>query len=43
MSKKYLKDISEVCFVIRPNFAGNFLGEIEIGELKFQDNIITNV
>ena len=43
MPKKYLKDISEVCFVIRPNFAGNFLGEIEISELKFQDNIITNV
>lgn len=43
MPKKHLKDISEICFVIRPNFANNFLGEIEIGELKFQDSIITNI
>lgn len=42
MPKKHLKDISEICFVIRPNFTHNFIGEIEIGELKFQDNIITN-
>ena len=42
MPKKHLKDISEICFVIRPNFAHNFIGEIEISELKFQDNIITN-
>ncbi|RKI39588.1 toll/interleukin-1 receptor domain-containing protein [bacterium D16-51] len=43
MPQKHLKDISEVCFVIRPNFVKNFIGEIEIGELKFQDNIITNI
>lgn len=43
MPKKHLKDISEICFVIRPNFANNFLGEIEIDELKFQDSIITNI
>lgn len=43
MPQKYLKDISEICFVIRPNFVKNFIGEIEIGELKFQDNIITNI
>lgn len=43
MPKKHLKDISEICFVIRPNFAKNFVGEIEISELIFQDNIITNV
>ena len=43
MPKKHLKDISEICFVVRPNFAHNFIGEIEIGELKFRDSIITNV
>lgn len=43
MPQKHLKDISEICFVIRPNFVKNFIGEIEIDELKFQDNIITNV
>jgi hypothetical protein len=43
MPKKYLKDISEICFVIRPNFTKDFLGEIEICELKFQDSIITNI
>ncbi len=43
MPQKHLKDISEICFVIRPNFVKNFIGEIEIGELKFQDNIITNI
>lgn len=43
MPKKHLKDISEICFVIRPNFVKNFIGEIEIGELKFQDNMITNI
>lgn len=42
MPQKHLKDISEICFVIRPNFVKNFIGEIEISELKFQDNIITN-
>ena len=42
MPQKHLKDISEICFVIRPNFVKNFIGEIEIGELKFQDSIITN-
>lgn len=43
MPQKHLKDISEICFVIRPNFVKNFIGEIEIGELKFQDNVITNI
>ena len=43
MSAKYLKDISEICFVIRPNFVKEFIGEIEISELKFQGNAITNV
>lgn len=43
MPKKHLKDISEICFVVRPNFVQNFIGEIEIDELKFQDNMITNV
>lgn len=43
MPQKYLKDISEICFVIRPNFVKNFFGKIEICELKFQDNIITNI
>lgn len=43
MPQKHLKDISEICFVIRPNFVKNFIGKIEIGELKFQDNIITNI
>lgn len=43
MPKKHLKDISEICFVVRPNFVKNFIGEIEIGGLKFQDNIITNI
>ena len=43
MPKKHLKDISEISFVIRPNFVKNFIGKIEIGELKFQDNIITNI
>lgn len=43
MPQKHLKDISEIRFVIRPNFVKNFIGEIEIGELKFQDNIITNI
>ncbi len=43
MPKKHLKDISEICFVVRPNFVQSFIGEIEIGELKFQDNIITNM
>lgn len=43
MPKKHLKDISEICFVIRPNFVQNFFGEIEISELKFQDNVITNM
>lgn len=42
MSVKYLKDISEICFVIRPNFVKDFIGEIEISELKFEGNIITN-
>ena len=42
MPLKYLKDISEICFVIRPNFVKEFIGEIEIAELKFQGNIITN-
>lgn len=42
MPKKHLKDISEICFVVRPNFTQNFIGEIEMGELKFQDSIITN-
>lgn len=35
MPKKHLKDMSEICFVIRPNVTKNFLGEIEISELKF--------
>lgn len=43
MPRKYLKDISEICFVIRPNFTKDFSGEIQICELKFQDSIITNV
>lgn len=43
MPKKHLKDISEICFIIKPDFVQNLLGEIEISELKFQDNIITNV
>lgn len=43
MPKKHLKDISKICFVVRPNFAQNFIGEIEMGELKFQDSLITNV
>ncbi len=43
MPKKQLKDISEICFVIRPNFVHNIFGEIEITELKFQDNMITNI
>lgn len=42
MPKKHLKDISEICFVIRPNFAHDFVGEFEIEDLKFQDDIITN-
>lgn len=42
MPEKYLKDISEICFVIRPNFAHEFVGEFEIEDLKFQDDIITN-
>ena len=42
MPTKYLKDISEICFVIRPNFVRDSTGEIEISELKFQGNIITN-
>ena len=43
MPKKHLKDISEICFVVRPNFTKNFVGEIEISELKFQDSLITNI
>lgn len=43
MSKKCLKNISEICFVIRPNFTPNFLGEIEIADIKFQENLITNI
>lgn len=42
MPKKHLKDISEICFVIRPNFAHDFVGEFEIEDIKFQDDIITN-
>lgn len=42
MPKKHLKNISEICFVIRPNFVQNFVGEIEIADLRFEDNIITN-
>ena len=43
MPEKYLKDISEISFVIRPDYVKNFVGEIEIAEIKFQDNIITNI
>lgn len=43
MPQKHLKDISEICFVVRPNFVNDFKGEIEICELKFQDNVITNI
>lgn len=42
MPQKYLKDISELCFVVRPNFVKNYLGQIEFRNLKFQDNEITN-
>lgn len=36
MPKKYLKDISEVCFVIRPTFVDNYIGQIEFRNLQFQ-------
>lgn len=42
MPKNYLKDVSEICFVIRPNFVKDQKGQIEIRNLKFQGNEITN-
>ena len=42
MPNKCLKDISEICFVIKPNYVKKLLGQIEIKELKFRDSLITN-
>lgn len=42
MPAKFLKDISEICFVIKPNFVTNFIGNIEISNLKFEGNILTS-
>lgn len=41
--EKHIKDISGICFVVRPNFVEDFVGKIEFKEIKFQDNLITNL
>ena len=42
MPLKYLKDVSELCFVVRPTFVDKGIGQIELKNLKFEDNEITN-
>lgn len=38
MPKQNIKDISEICFVIRPNFVRELIGELEIKNLNYVNN-----